>query len=434
MRRRVALVGRQNVGKSTLVNRIVGGREAIAHEAPGVTRDRVERDATWSGRSFALVDTGGYVRGATGIERLVGEQASRASESADVVVIVVDARTGPTSEDLEIARGLRRADRPVIVAVNKVDDRRDEAEVAAFHRLGLGEPIGVSALQGRGIGELLDRVVALLPADDEDADAEDAIPAFALVGRPNVGKSSLFNRIVGEERSVVYEKAGTTRDAVDAVVTWPSGEVRFVDTAGLRRAGGGRATGVDYYSFLRTERAIERADVACLVIDAVEGMTTEDRRIASRVLELGRGLLIVANKWDLVEERELRFAMLRRAGERNAGAAVVRTSARSGVGVTRLPRVLVDLHDRYISRAPTSRVTALVERAQDARPGPVRYRYASQVSTAPPTFVLFGGRAPSQTYERYLENRIREAFHLEGIPVRLRFRAKRDRSGSRPGA
>lgn len=434
MTRRVALIGRQNVGKSTLVNRIVGGREAIAHESPGVTRDRVERESSWSGRSFILVDTGGYVHGATGIERLVGEQATRASSTADVVVLVVDARTGPTAEDLEIARGLRRAERPVIVAVNKVDDQRDESTPAQFHRLGLGEPIGISALQGRGIGDLLDRIVALFPSGDAEETPEDLMPAFALVGRPNVGKSSLFNRIVGEERSVVFEQAGTTRDAVDAIATWPSGQVRFVDTAGLRRAGGGGATGVDYYSFLRTERAIERADVACLVIDAVEGMTTEDRRIASRVLELGRALLIVANKWDLVEEREERFALLRRAGERNAGAAVVRTSARTGVGVTRLPKVLLDLHDRYISRAPTSRVTQLIERAQEARPGPVRYRYASQVSTAPPTFVLFGGRAPSQTYERYLENRVREAFHLEGVPVRLRFRAKRGRPGTRTGA
>jgi GTPase len=425
----VAVLGRQNVGKSTLVNRLFGHRVAIAHETPGVTRDRVELEATWRGRAFRLVDTGGYLQGAKGIEALVSAQAERAAEQSDLVLLVVDAHAGLVEADAMLARRLRRASVPVMLVANKVDTDRDEADAAAFHALGLGEPVAVSALHGRGAGDLLDRVVALLPEETAEREAGGE-PSFALVGRPNVGKSSLFNRLVGEERSVVYEEAGTTRDAVDALVEWPSGRVRFVDTAGFRRLT--RVQGVEYYSFLRAERAIERADVAVMVLDAVEGFTGEDKRLASRVMELGRAFLVVANKWDLVEEKDRTFKALGEEVQNFAHPTAVRTSALTGTGVFRLPPVLVDLHGRWSRRVPTAEVNRLLAEVQGERPARgVRYRYGTQVSAGPPTFVLFGGRPPEVGYQRFLENRLRRAFGLDGVPIRMRFRAGRTkRSGS----
>ncbi len=421
----VVLLGRQNVGKSTLLNRLVGRREVIADETPGVTRDRVEREVTWRGRAFRVVDTGGYRQGARGIEALVTAQAERAAEQADVLVLVVDARTGPVEEDTRLARRLRRASAPVLVVANKVDSERDEVEVPAFHALGLGEPVPVSALHGRGTGELLDRLVALLPEEPAGPRPSDE-PRFAIVGRPNVGKSSLFNRLVGEERSVVFEEAGTTRDAVDAIVTLEGVPVRFVDTAGLRRPT--RLRGVDYYSALRAERAIERSEVAALVLDAHEGLTAEDKRIASLVLSLGRGLVVVANKWDLVEERDAVFKDLLEAVSPFARAPVLRTSALRGTGVGRIVGTLLAVRERFVHRTPTAEVNRLLQRAQDEHPGPVRYRYATQVSAAPPTFVLFGGEDPGEGYRRFLENRLRAELDLAGVPIRLLFRGRRGRS------
>jgi GTP-binding protein len=272
----------------------------------------------------------------------------------------------------------------------------------------------------------LDRVVELLPEDDDVAEVGEE-PSFALVGRPNVGKSSLFNRLVGQERSVVFEEAGTTRDAVDAVVAWPDGPVRFVDTAGLRRRS--RTQGVEYYSFLRAERAIERSHVAMLVLDASQGFTTEDRRIASRVIEVGRGLVVVANKWDLVEEKDRVFKELGQEVTPFARAPVLRTSAKTGVGVHRAAPLLLEVHDRWLRRAPTATVNEVLQEAQGLRsaPGGVRYRYGTQVSAGPPTFALFGGRTPGSGYERFLEHRLRAAFELDGVPVRLRFRSGRAR-------
>ena len=426
----VALVGRQNVGKSTLANRLFGRREAIAHEQPGVTRDRVELETNWRGRTFRLVDTGGFSRGARGIEALVSAQAERAAELADVILLVVDTQTGPVDEDAALAHKLTRAPVPVVVVANKVDTDRDEADAAVFNALGLGEPITVSALHGRGTGDLLDRVVALLPADETEPSGEHE-PRFALVGRPNVGKSSLFNRLVGQERSVVFEEAGTTRDSVDALVAWPSGHVRFVDTAGFRRPA--RLRGVDYSSTLRAERAIERADVAMLLLDATEGFTAEDKRIATRGMEIGRAFLVVANKWDLVEERDRTFKRLGEEVGVFARASVVRTSAVTGAGIKRLPALLLELHARWELRVSTSEVNRLMQQAQAERPAPggVRYRYSTQVSAGPPTFVLFGGRAPGPGYQRFLENRLRRGFQLDGVPVRLRFRAGKRRSSAR---
>jgi GTPase len=424
---RIAVVGRQNVGKSTLVNRLFGRREAIAHDDPGITRDRVELEATWNGRRFGLVDTAGYLHRASGVEALAAEQTDRAIGDARLVLLVVDVTTGVVEEDAALARRLRKLPAPVVVVANKVDSADDEADATAFHALGLGDPVAVSAKHGRGVGELLDRLVDLLPDAPEASEDDTAEPRFALVGKPNVGKSSLFNRLVGEDRSVVYEEAGTTRDSVDAVIDWPGhGSIRFVDTAGMRRAI--KVRGVEYYSFVRAGAAIDRADAAAVIVDATEGLTAEDRRIASRVLEAGRALLLVANKWDLVEEKDRTFKQLADDAGLLARAEVIRTSARTGRGVDRIPELLLDLRSRWSSRAPTARVNDVLQRAQGAKPPPRTagtLHYAAQVSAGPPSFVVFGGgRPPDPGYRRYLENRLREAFDLEGIPLRMRFRTR----------
>ena len=424
-RPRVAVVGRQNVGKTTLVNRLFGRQQAISHPAPGVTRDRVEVSASWGGRTFGLVDTGGYLHGASGVEALVAEQADRAAAEADLILLVVDAQAGVTEDDAALARRLRRAEVPVVLVANKVDSDRDDADVAALHRLGLGDPIPVSALHGRSSGDLLDRIVDLLPeaADEPERETE---PSYAIVGRPNVGKSSLFNRLVGTDRSVVFEEAGTTRDAVDELVDWPDGPVRFVDTAGMRREI--KVQGVEYYSFVRAGRAIERADVAVLVFDASEGFTVEDRKIAVRALEAGRALQLVANKWDLVEEKDRVYKRLNREAELFAGASVLRTSALRASGTARLPAELTALHHRWRLRVPTAKVNEVVQRAVAERPAPRstgKVHYATQVSAGPPTFVLFGVAAPPAGYRRYLEHRLRRRFGFEGVPIRMQFRPRR---------
>ena len=427
---KIAVVGRQNVGKSTLVNRLFGRRAAIAHGLPGVTRDRIQLDATWGGRSFGLVDTAGYLHGARGIEALAGEQAQRAIDEADVILLVVDARTGITEEDAQLARRLRKVAVPLLLIANKADEPADLTEIGRFDRLGLGAAVGISALHGSGTGDLLDRIVELLPEAPQAGDDVDE-PRFAIVGRPNVGKSSLFNRLLGEERSVVSEIAGTTRDSVDSLVTWPDlGQVRFVDTAGMRRGQGVR--GFEYYSFLRAAEAIDRAHVAVLVIDAVAGFTVEDKKIARRVIRAGRAFLVAANKWDLVEEKDRTFKDLGPELVPFADASAIRVSATRGQGIYRLPPLLVDLHRRWGDRAPTSRVNEIVQRAQRERPTPRssgNLHYAAQVGTGPPTFVIFGGaHEPGPTYQRYLENRLRRELGLAGVPIRLRFRARKPRA------
>ena len=428
----IAIVGRQNVGKSTLVNRLFGRRVSIAHGMPGVTRDRLEVEATWNGRRFRLVDTAGYVHRASGIEAKATEQVERAIASADLVLFVVDVRTGVTDEDGRLATRFRRSPTPVVLVANKADSPNDAGDVATLNRLGLGEPFPVSALHGQGTGELLDRIVELLP-DARDTGSPDEDPRFAIVGRPNVGKSSLFNRLVGQDRSIVSDVAGTTRDAIDSVVQWPElGQVRFVDTAGMRR--GTKVRGVEYFSVLRATEAVERAHVAVLVIDAVAGFTMEDKKIANRVMEAGRAFLVVANRWDLVEEKD---ATYKRFGDElsiYASADVVRTSALTGLGVHRLPAILMDLHARWTSKAPTSVVNEVLQQAQRERPTPrsaSTLHYATQVGVGPPAFVIFGGaRPPDPGYRRYLENRLRRELGLAGVPIRLRFRP-RERRASR---
>ncbi len=433
---KIAVIGRQNVGKSTLVNRLFGRRQTIAHDLPGVTRDRIELETTWRGRRFGLVDTPGYRRGATGLEALAAHQAARAPAEADLILLVVDVGTGVTEEDAELARRVRRSPASVLLVANKADSPTDAADVAGFYTLGLGEPVAVSALHGGGTGDLLDRIVELLPdAPAEGADLDE--PRFAIIGRPNVGKSTLFNRLLGEERSVVSDVPGTTRDSVDSFVEWPTyGRVRFVDTAGMRR--GSRVRSIEYYSFLRAAEAIDRTHVAVLVIDASDGFTGEDKRIASRVMEAGRGLFVVANKWDLVEDKDSTYKELGSDMRPFADAAVTRASATRGQGVHRLPPLLMDLHGRWTLRASTSRVNEILHAAQGERPTPRvagTLHYATQISAGPPTFVVFGGaRAPDPSYRRFLENRFRRELELAGVPIRLRFRPRRTRRGSRRDA
>lgn len=432
----IAVLGRQNVGKSTLVNRLFGRRVAIADAMPGVTRDRVELEATWRGRRFGLVDTAGYLHGARGVEALAGRQAERAADGADVVLLVVDVRSGISDEDGQLAGRLRKVTVPVILVANKADTDDDLSDLADLYSLGLGEPFAVSALQGRGTGDLLDRIVELLPEAPAGGAQPKEEPRFAIVGRPNVGKSSVFNRLVGEERAVVSEHPGTTRDAVDSLVQWQeTGQVRFVDTAGMRR--GRKVRGVEYYSFLRASDAIERAHVALLVLDAADGFTVEDKKIANRVTEAGRGLLVLANKWDLVETKDRAFKELGEIMRPFAGARVVRTSATRGLGIHRLPPILTDLHGRWASRVPTSTANELLRIAQAEQPTPRTagtLHYMTQVATGPPTFVIFGGaREPNPSYQRYLENRIRSTFGWEGVPIRLRFRPRTTRRSTRSG-
>ncbi|HYV01524.1 MAG TPA: ribosome biogenesis GTPase Der [Actinomycetota bacterium] len=430
---RVAIVGRPNVGKSTLLNRLLGRRDAISHESAGVTRDRLERLVMWGGRTFALIDTGGFVHRPSGIEAAVARQAGRAAKEADLILLVVDATTGVLEADELIAGDLRRTARPVLVVVNKVDAEAQEPLAAEFHSLGLGEPFAVSAQHGRGAGDLLDRILELIPGGSQP-ELEDDIPRFALVGRPNVGKSSLFNRVLHDERAVVHEEAGTTRDAIDSVVEVDGRTLRFVDTAGLRRLP--KVKDVEYYGLLRSLRAIDEAHVSLLVIDASQGLTGEDKRIAARISEAGRGMVAALNKWDLVpsEDRAKRFIDLTQDLKLFPGTPVVRTSALSGLGVRRLIPALLGVRSAWTKRVPTSEVNRALEAAVASYPPPRgtgRALYGTQVSTGPPTFVVFGLSFPGTSYARYLENTLRREFAFEGVPVRLSFRARHPDKGAK---
>jgi GTP-binding protein len=437
---RVAIVGRQNVGKSTLLNRLLGAREAISDEEPGVTRDRLEIPVQWRGRTFLAVDTGGYVQRASGIEALVGRQAERAAQTADLVLLVVDAETGIQEEDAALARRLRGASVPVVLVANKVDSEHREAAATEFYKLGLGEPVAVSALHGRNAGELLDRVVAILDeaageapkGTDAGGEAEEAEgeAVFAIVGRPNVGKSSLFNRLVGEERAVVFPEAGTTRDAVDSLVEWDGRVLRFVDTAGFRKPS--RAQGVEFYGYVRAVRAIDRAHVAALVVDAEEGVTTEDRKIAAKVAEAGRGLVVVANKWDLVpsEERAERYRLLQERLAVFPSTPILRTSALTGLGTARVLPTLLEVHGEWLRRVPTAEVNQVIHRAQEEHPPPRtagHILYATQVGVGPPRFVVFASGPIPPRYARFLENRLRQRLGFTGVPLRIVFRRRRRR-------
>ncbi len=420
---KVAIVGRQNVGKSTLLNRLLGRKVAIAHATPGVTRDRLEVDVSWEGRTFVLVDTGGFARDATGIELSVASQAQRAAAEADLVLLVVDATTGIQEEDAALGTRLHRAGVPTLVVANKVDAERQESVASEFLALGFGAPMPVSALHGRGSGDLLDEIVARLPTEGEPSPEGEA--RFAIVGKPNVGKSSLFNRLIAQERSVVHDQPGTTRDAVDSILEHEGLNLRFIDTAGLRRRT--KTQGVEFYGLLRTERAIEGADVALMVIDSTKGLTSEDKRIASDVAEAGRGLVVALNMWDLIDpdERDHLFRFMRGELRTFPGTPILRTSAATGSGVGRVLPTLLDVHERWLRRAPTAEVNRVVERLAARHPPPRtagRVRYVTQVGSGPPHFVVFGLRDPGPQYRRYLENALRSEFGFDGVPVRLSFR------------
>jgi GTP-binding protein len=418
----VAIVGRPNVGKSTLLNRIVGRRAAIVEERPGVTRDRKDVDADWLGRPFRLVDTGGWMARGDDLEGKVSAQSERAIADADVVLLVVDVVTGATEDDAEVAELLRRSGKPVLLVVNKVDDTGREHQMWELLSLGLGEPYPVSALHGRGTGDLLDKVVALLPpSPDTEGAGEDAGEAdraadgggpgdehetrLAIVGRPNVGKSTLFNRLTGDDRAVVHDLPGTTRDTVDTVIETDLGPLRLVDTAGMRRRSK-IDEGTEYYSLVRALQAVDEADVALLVIDATEGVTGQDQRLAERIDAAGCPIVVMLNKWELLDAEQradLRWQVsdkLRFVGD----APVLPISALSGKGVHKLYPALEASVAAYHRRIPTSRVNAVLRDAQSAHPAPggARVLYATQGATRPPTFTLFVNHELPRTYLRYL--------------------------------
>ncbi len=434
----VVIAGRPNVGKSTLLNRIVGQRVAIVEERPGVTRDRVEVEADWLGRSFRLVDTGGWMTGGSELDRKVSEQSAKAVREADVVLFVVDSSVGVTDDDAAVAQLLRSVDVPVVLVANKVDDAAHEAGIWELLGLGLGDPHPISAQHGRGTGDLLDVLLEHLPGtgseDDEaeesaigDGDDSDGLVAVALVGRPNVGKSTLFNRLIGEDRAVVHDMPGTTRDSVDTVVDTPSGPIRFVDTAGMRRRSR-IDEDTEYFSMVRALRSVDAADVALLVIDATEGITHQDQRLAERIDGAGCPVVVVLNKWELLDA-ERRDDVLYQLGQRLhflGDAPVLRLSALSGRGVHRLLPALGATLEQYHTRVPTRRVVDVLRRAQQAQPAPhgARILYGTQGATDPPTFTLFASKEVPPSYLRYIERMFREEFDLGAVPVKIRVRRR----------
>ena len=430
----VAIVGRPNVGKSTLLNRIIGRREAIVEERPGVTRDRKEVAASWRGRPFMLVDTGGWLAGGDSLDDQVSRQSEKAIADAHTVLFVVGATVGVTEDDDRVAALLRGRADTVIVVANKVDDRVHEAASWEMLTLGLGDPAAVSALHGRGTGDLLDRLVDLLPAedvpDDAEASIEDDAPrvlGVSIVGRPNVGKSTLFNRLIGEERAVVHDRPGTTRDSVDTVVETGFGPVRFIDTAGMRRKAR-IDEDTEYYSLVRALKSVDTSDVALLVIDATIGVTHQDQRLAERVDAAGCPIVVLLNKWDLCDT-EQREDVTEQVGQRLhfvGDAPVLRISALTGKNVGRLWPALSESIEGYRTRIPTRRVNDVVRAAQVAHPAPAgaRILYATQGATDPPTFTLFANREVPRTWLRYLERRLRDDLGLGSTPIKLRVRRR----------
>jgi GTPase len=435
---RVAVVGRPNVGKSTLVNRILGRRAAITQEMPGVTRDRVTYQADWAGRRFELVDTGGWEPKATGLQASVVAQAERAMADADLVLLVVDATVGVTEEDAAVAARLRRGRVPVILVANKVDSAAAEPQVAGLWSLGLGEPLPVSSLHGRGAGDLLDAVVERLGTATAAAD-EPQVPALAIVGRPNVGKSSLLNRLAGHDLAIVDPTPGTTRDTVDSIVERAGRSYRLVDTAGMRRSFQ-QAEGADYFAFVRSLEAVDRADVALLVLEAPSGVAEQDQKVAVRAVEAGCGLVLLANKWDLMDdEARHQFGVdLERKLYFVDWAPMLRVSARTGRGVEKVWGLVDRVLAERSRRIPTAALNQWLERATERTPPPpvrgrpVKVRYATQARVDPPEVVLFTSGQLSPSYRRYLENDLRRTFGFEGTPVRLVVRVRtRERAGGR---
>ncbi|MFC7383782.1 ribosome biogenesis GTPase Der [Sphaerisporangium rhizosphaerae] len=433
----VAVVGRPNVGKSTLVNRIIGRREAVVEDVPGVTRDRVTYEGTWRGRRFTLVDTGGWDPDATGMALRIAEQAQIAVELADVILFVVDATVGVTDADETVAAVLRRSGKPLVLAANKVDDQRMELEATALWSLGLGEPQPVSALHGRSSGDLLDVLLQIMPeAPPQRFGAERGPRRVALVGKPNVGKSSLLNKLAGEERVLVDPMAGTTRDPVDELVELGGKTWRFVDTAGIRRRER-ELQGADFYAGMRTKAALERSEVAVVLIDASEVLTEQDLRIISMVIESGRCMVVAFNKWDLVDEDRRHYLEkeIDRQLVRVPWALRVNISAKTGRHVDRLVPAIERALESWSTRVPTARLNTFLSDLVAATPPPVRggkqpkILFATQASTEPPKFVLFTSGFLEETYRRFIERRIREEFGFAGSPVEVSMRI-RDKRGA----
>ncbi len=427
----VVIVGRPNVGKSTWFNRVIGEQAAIVEDRPGITRDRHERLASWLGVQFRIVDTGGWQPAGSALDDKVSRQVEQAVREADLVIFMVDASVGPTDDDESVAQWLRKIGSPVLLAANKADNERREVDRWSFLSLGLGDPYPVSALHGRRAGDFLDEVIARLPErvtlEVEVPVTPSDVPRVALVGRPNVGKSTLFNRLVGEERSVVHDMPGTTRDSIDTLVETEDGPLVFVDTAGMRRKSR-IDDSAEYFSLVRALQAIDLADIAMLVIDATVGVTSQDQRLAERVDASGCPVLIVLNKWELLESeqrREVEAELARKlyfVGE----APVLKISALSGKGVHKLRPVLQEAISLYNRRVPTKDVNRVLAEAQQRQPagGGARVVFAVQGASEPPTFTLFVNREIPQPYLRYLERSLREAFDLGSTPIKLRVRKR----------
>lgn len=438
----VAILGRPNTGKSTLFNRLVGERRAIVSDVPGTTRDRLYGDAEWLGVEFSIIDTGGLQDDdelGQLTTRQIGErtqaQAHFAIEEADVILFLVDGRGGMTAADLDVAEVVRESGKPVILGVNKTETETRRIAAFEFYELGLGEPIPFSALHGTGTGDLLDALVRQLPRAD-DVEEEDPLPAIAIVGRPNVGKSALLNTLIGSERSIVADLPGTTRDTIDSVVDWAGNRVLLIDTAGIRRRGR-IETGIEKYSVLRAQRAVDRADVALVVIDADEGFTAQDQHIAGYVVEQGKGLVLVVNKWDLVTKDHRTMDEFRKKAAEAFNFApwspLIFISALTGQRVNQIIEIALHVIGEREKRIGTGELNRLVRDAVAKHPPPSRagkwlkFYYATQVGSSPPRFVFFCNepRSVHFSYERYLENQLREEYRFDGTPIVLHFRGRR---------
>jgi GTP-binding protein len=426
----VGILGRPNVGKSTLINRFIGKREAIVEDTPGVTRDRVQYECEWGGRRFIVMDTGGWESKPDGISVAVSAGAEIAMEQSDVICFVVDAQIGALDEDDVLVQELRKAKKPIVLIANKVDSEREESDAHSLWNLGLGEPYFVSALHGRGSGDLLDKVVAHLPEVGR-AQVQDGYRRVALIGRPNVGKSSLLNALAGEERSIVSEIAGTTRDPVDELISFGGSTWRFIDTAGLRKRSN-QASGTDYYASLRTQAAIERCEVAVIVLDASEAISEQDLRILTMAEEAGKAMVIVMNKWDLVDEdrRDQLDREIDRHLDQIEWAQRVNVDAKTGWHRDRLAPALRTAIDSWEKRVPTSKLNSFLGALIGATPPPVRggkqpkIFYATQAGIAPPKFVIFSSGWIEASYRRFIERRLREEFSFPGTPVQVAIRVK----------
>ncbi len=429
----VAIVGRQNTGKSTLLNRVAGKPLAIVEDMPGTTRDRIFANVTWQGTEFTLVDTGGLeLEINSTIAKGVNTQIEAAINEADVIIALMDVRDGTTPSDLEIADMLRRSNKPILLVANKADNAKLENEALELYELGLGEPFAVSAHHGRGIAELLDRIIALLPPAPPLEAAPEAVKV-AIVGRPNVGKSMLLNALVGDKRAIVDDSPGTTRDAIDTLFDFDGQSVLLIDTAGIRRRGKVKA-GVERYGVMRTLRAIDRADIALLVLDASEPATAQDTHIAGYIQQSARGIILIINKWDLVENKDIvewnRY--IKSQFKFVAHAPVLYISAKSGQGVKKIMPQVVQVYRERLKRLSTNTVNSVIQQAVASHNRPssrgkqLKILYATQAEVNPPTFVIFANdaRLIHFSYQRYLENKLRQAFGFAGTPLRLIFKTR----------